>query len=53
MPLEQRVSKTTYGAIVEDLTWQEGSYETIVTFPSVPFSKDPSQQAEFFDRMAH
>jgi len=53
MPLEQRVSKTPYGAIVEDLTWHEESYETIVTFPKLPFSKDPSQQAEFLDRMVH
>ena len=53
MPLDQRVSKTPYGAIEEDLTWHEGSYETIVTFPMTPFSKDPSQQAEFLDRMAH
>ena len=53
IPLEQRVSKTVYGAVVEDLTWQDGSSETIVTFPILPFSKDPIQQADFLDRMAN
>jgi hypothetical protein len=42
IPLQQSVSKTEFGAIVEDLTWQEGSYETTITFPILPFLKDPN-----------
>jgi len=52
MPLRSSVGKSQFGAIVEEVVWAEDSTETTVTFPALPFSKDPVQIADFFNRMA-
>lgn len=33
------------------MNWHDGTYETTVTFPTLPFSKDPAQINDFMRRM--
>lgn len=40
-----------FGAVVEDLTWHDGTNETVVTFPTLPFTKDPAQIDDFMRRL--